>query len=289
MEVFHFRTASKRTQESGQAILETILILVITVSIILGVITQFNTAFRVWANNYFGDYLSCLLETGELPTLGDTSGRTAGICDQLYSDFSLANGTSPIDPGGGGSGGGGDGSGDGADGQGGSPSAGLNETSTAGSGSSTRVSSRSGAGSGGDFGGGGSRGQEGGGGAARARAPAYTGSTESSIPGSLLVSSDQNDREDSREELIEGYRTSVAEQEEEERREAGLVKPIEGNEQKKTDRFLVEKRGLASVQEEPDVEMGFGNYLRFLLIAAIVIALVVFFGGQAIQISKSMD
>lgn len=52
---------------------------------------EFNTAFQAWANNYFGDYLTCLLETGELPTIEGSPGDS-GICGQFFEPFSLKNG-----------------------------------------------------------------------------------------------------------------------------------------------------------------------------------------------------
>lgn len=41
----------------------------------------------------------------------------------------------------------------------------------------------------------------------------------------------------------------------------------------------------------PDIgdDWSFGDYFRYLLIAAIIIAIIVFFGGQVLQMSKSMD
>ena len=59
-----------RVREKGQAVIEYLLILILVVSIILGILYQFNDAFKKFINGYFGDYIACLLETGELPSLG---------------------------------------------------------------------------------------------------------------------------------------------------------------------------------------------------------------------------
>jgi hypothetical protein len=54
---------------------------------------------------------------------------------------------------------------------------------------------------------------------------------------------------------------------------------------------IIPARRAASVEgEAPEIdEIGFGHYLRYLIIAAIFIAIVIFIGGQALQVSKSMD
>lgn len=91
-----FITNTKSTlpslSQSGQAATEYLLILVVSAGIILGVVYQFNTAFQSFAKNYFGEYLSCLLETGELPALGDNEGTFKDGCDANFESFSLANG-----------------------------------------------------------------------------------------------------------------------------------------------------------------------------------------------------
>ena len=53
--------------QSGQAVIEYVLVLVIVVSILTGILFQFSSAFRTYTKALFGDYISCLLEAGELP------------------------------------------------------------------------------------------------------------------------------------------------------------------------------------------------------------------------------
>ncbi len=63
--------------------------------ILIGLVFQFNTAFRVFVQGFFGNYVVCLLETGELPNLGSSD---QSQCD--YEAFNLQAGTSPnVDPG----------------------------------------------------------------------------------------------------------------------------------------------------------------------------------------------
>ena len=80
--------------QSGQGIVEYILVLIVTLALILGLLWQFSDAFRAWANNYFGEYLACLLETGELPSVGGMGG-VAGTCNRYFEPFSIANGRPP--------------------------------------------------------------------------------------------------------------------------------------------------------------------------------------------------
>lgn len=81
--------------DSGQAVIEYLLILVVTVGITLGVVLQFNKAFQTFADNYFGNYLACLLETGELPSLGLDGPDNVGICNEEFQAFSFTAGRPP--------------------------------------------------------------------------------------------------------------------------------------------------------------------------------------------------
>ncbi len=82
--------------EDGQGVIEYLLILIVVVSIIIGVISQFNRAFGYFVESYMGGYVSCLLETGELPNLGSEQ-RAEAICDIEYEPFSLANGRPEVE------------------------------------------------------------------------------------------------------------------------------------------------------------------------------------------------
>ena len=63
---FIYSLKSKR----GQATVEYVLILVIAVGIIIGGVLKFNKNFDAYARYIYGEYMTCLLETGELPSLG---------------------------------------------------------------------------------------------------------------------------------------------------------------------------------------------------------------------------
>lgn len=78
--------------QSGQAVLEYILILLVTVAILLGVLYQFSDAFKKYVASYFGNYVACLLETGEMPSLGGESGASASVCGSHFEPFTISNG-----------------------------------------------------------------------------------------------------------------------------------------------------------------------------------------------------
>lgn len=258
------------------------LILICVVALIIGGIYQFNDAIKVWANNYFGDYLSCLLETGELPSIGGAPGDS-GICNDFFKPFSLSDGrpfkdqkgNKPV------ANSGGDGDPDGK--------------ARAERESSDTRSKRVGGG------GGGSRGGRGGGGptssanvnqqsgeqnAAKKVGSAYTGSTDTLNVGgaggrTYFRSSGGGSG------LTRGYYISTDDEADKPTSFAAGSVGAEGL-NKASKRFpLKEKRKPAEVP--PDEPFTIGNFLRILIIAAIIIALVVLLGGQLLQISKNMD
>jgi type IV secretory pathway TrbL component len=276
------RLQKKLIEESGQAVIEYILVLAVVVGVVLGGLYQFNDAFKKWADSYFGDYLACLLEAGELPALGGGGG---GECTQLYKEFSLADGRPHV---GEGIGGGGGGSAEGGEnqtgefGNGGDGSAGVYR----GGGGSVVVQSVPSA----DLGG---RSQR-----FRARSSAGAGAGEedasSSNTGSAAITdlgsyqSGKAVRIPLRE--VGSIRGGVrAEEEKEEKTKTKVASSsVETESRKGPERIKVERR-TASTAAAPEIEeFTFGKLLRYLIIAAIIIAIILFIGGQAIQVSKSM-
>ena len=86
------------------------LLMVIIVALCFGIGRGFNT-LNGYLNRYIGDYTACLMEYGELPSLGikDASldrhtGGTGKTCNEKYAPFSFADGR-PSSGGSGGSGG----------------------------------------------------------------------------------------------------------------------------------------------------------------------------------------
>ncbi len=94
-----FLTGQKnKVCEQGQAVIEYILFLIIIVSIILGILYQFNDTFKNFLHNYFGNYIACLLETGELPSLGGEGGANQDSCNAKFKNFDISSGRSILDP-----------------------------------------------------------------------------------------------------------------------------------------------------------------------------------------------
>jgi hypothetical protein len=257
--------------QAGQGLVEYILVLVVTVAIILGGVYQFNTAFQVWAHSYFGDYLACLLETGELPSMGGPPSK-ASICGALFKEFSLKDGRPLLAKGSGGKGGNGSG-GNGGRGRGGS----------AGSGSS-RI--------GGRFSGGGYANNSGSGGGRGKSDSNYTGNTGVSSVGrgyggdSYLHSDDGKERLDNQfafdnERDNKQKRRSVA-------NDSAKSQVSDTKDARQRARALARNHN-GDDKEQNDSQMTFGNFIRFLIIAAIVIALVMLIGGQMLQVGKSME
>ncbi|NJL25411.1 MAG: hypothetical protein HC902_09695, partial [Calothrix sp. SM1_5_4] len=75
------------------------------------------------------------------------------------------------------------------------------------------------------------------------------------------------------------------------RRQVAAVSKKDGSENAGKNRRvkLRQKELKKDFQEAADTGFTIGNFLRYLLIAAIVIAILVFLGGQTLQIGKSMD
>jgi len=276
---------SNRTSQSGQAVIEYILMMVVAIGIIFGITYQFNDAFRQWGRNYFGDYTSCLLETGELPTIGGTGGVTSA-CADVFKPFNLADGRQYDGPGGPGGGGGGGGDGDG-DGDGGSGNN-NNKNSGAGEGGSSAGYSSARRGGGSGFGQDGrmSRGNSGsqGGSTSAKRKAAYTGSTEDSVSGALYGSSRSSSR--SRQRVLESGYYIAKDNRTEEQIERAPAKISEGSRTEKTTRMIIRKRVKNTDTVLVDTPMTFGDYFRYLLIAAIIIALIIVVGGQLSSVSS---
>ena len=91
-----FQTKSHR-QSHGQATVESVLLIALTVFIVLSLMVMFFQPLNKWLDNYMGSYVTCLIDVGELPNLG---AGTEGECDSRYENFTIGEGRQPI-PGGG--------------------------------------------------------------------------------------------------------------------------------------------------------------------------------------------
>ena len=82
--------------QRGQATLEYILLLIVAVISLAAIVFAFSQSAKVFITNYYGAYFQCLLETGELPTLGNESNPNS-TCNDEFQPFSFAKGRPPID------------------------------------------------------------------------------------------------------------------------------------------------------------------------------------------------
>lgn len=74
--------------EKGQALFEYILLAVVVVMLILGISLAFFRPLGTFIAELNGNYIKCLLETGELPKIG-ADGQ--GICDDVIPRFTMRN------------------------------------------------------------------------------------------------------------------------------------------------------------------------------------------------------
>lgn len=65
---------------SGQAYVEYILILVVTVTLVISLASMIFTPFQSFLQQFMGEYTSCLLESGELPALGASETKAPRTC-----------------------------------------------------------------------------------------------------------------------------------------------------------------------------------------------------------------
>jgi hypothetical protein len=87
---------NRLSRNSGQALIEYVLILIITVSLILALIAQVFKPMQTFVQSYMGDYVQCLLETGELPSFGyaDAAIKDEG-CAKKFGAASWNNNATP--------------------------------------------------------------------------------------------------------------------------------------------------------------------------------------------------
>lgn len=256
--------------------------LVVTIGIVLGVLYQLNSAFKAFAANYFGDYLACLLETGELPSIGGTP-DASGECNALFKPFSLAEGR-PLIPTAGAGAGAGSSSGktQGADGDSGN-------SQQQGKASYTKIARSSGASSGGGSSGssgGGGRSRSGGGGGGKEE-KAYTGSEATSIPSSALGR--KGGGGDGQGQFLDYGYTSDTKKQQEQGQSVSVPIAKKGDTIQKKGDIIINRKPARTNTDTGDSEWTFGDYLKFLIIAAILIVFLYVVGQQIFQTGQSSD
>ena len=296
-------TISQDRNNRGQATVEYILLVVIILALILGPLKQFSQFFNAYIDALFGNgqYIACLLETGELAGQSadpnSSCGATFNANVQAAVNTNRGGGT-------GGTGGGGGGEGENNQNQdGGKNGAGKNAKKPA-----TQVSSA--ASVAGDAGGGrtagdaalpagGSHGgqnqRRGGGGRPIANASGGKDAGEDSY----MKVGEQFDYKDLKpkkgfEINTKGLRNNFSLESEEAKREEKLTpKEVASNKEgnlRPKELNIDPSRGPAAKDKDINSDgFGFSMLFKWFLIACILIALVIFVGGQAMQISKGGD
>ncbi len=255
--------------ERGQAVIEYILILVVTVGIALGILYQLNTAFKKYVQNYFGNYIACLLETGEMPTLGGTEGASAGICDSEFEPFSLSGGRPLIE-----------GSGDG----GGSRGRRYSRSGNSSSRPNKLTKNRS------------TLNGDGRSGESTVVASTSSSSKKPSVKGGGNITSGNFKFRTARnrpEEVIRINSRFITATDKGKDSDSGILKEIQGKKEggRNNRKIAVNMDAFKPKETPPDlnVAVSAGDYLRYILIFAILIGIFVFFGGQINQLRKSWE
>lgn len=119
----NFQCFSEKSQnQTGQGTLEFILIITLSVGALILVGATVLTPINTWYKSYFGNYLECLIDAAELPSLSTrTNSNENSVCEDRFQPFTLNGGRPFI---GGGSNGSGNG---GANGNGGDSNSGANQ------------------------------------------------------------------------------------------------------------------------------------------------------------------
>ena len=283
------QSQARPRSESGQAIIEYVLMLIISVSLVLALATQIFTPMQEFLKNYMGDYVQCLLEMGELPSLGgeDTTVADEG-CNAKFDGATIANGR-PSKSSDSSSSSSSSSSSD-SKGSGGSGSSSDSESSS-GSGTYAGSSSRPG-GRSAMLSRNGGTGMDGGasGSGKETQIPVESG------PGGGFFASGTN-------QVIYVRRPSkttsigIAGMSEEDRKKIEKKNISEKRRNVATDgevgpppkKLLVKPPEAKAIIEKEDSGWSIGNFVRYLFIAAIIIILLLIVGGQALQMSKSME
>lgn len=277
-------------KQKGQATIEYLMLFTVTLMITVGLVFQFNDAFRNFVNNYFGAYLSCLLESGELPSLGwEATSPEEESCSSEFQPFNLASGRQPINPivepm-------------DTSIDSGGAQVSSANPGSGVAQGGSVAAAA---AGPGGEASGGntvsagtGGWGASGNRGAASQKIPlsnSDTGSAGRSRPGSsegsVTASGDSSGAISGSSRYIPLVEGEIADEDLKKKRAPIPVEVAQEPNVRRVPADAVKKDKPTSTDEG---EFTVFDFVKYIIIAGIIIAMLIFLGGQAVQVSKSQE
>lgn len=289
----NFAQLRSKADQSGQAVVEYILVLVITVGIILGIMHQFSDAFGSFLDKYFGDYIACLLETGELPSIGG-EGASEASCKSPMQEFSIASGEALVKRGSGGGSGSDSGSGSGDSGK--SSKEGGSDSSSSSSKQSSRPRTLTSSGGTSNSDGRSAKTSSGRPGRFKQKLNQTPGSQNQSknvgFNGSGGGIGGPGGRTFRRNTVIYIGDSYLSDKEKKKNEQASLSKTTEkkGGDQNNL-RVPLQKLEIKKARnissEEEGAGFSFAFFIKFLLIGGILIAIFIFLGGQGIQIKKS--
>lgn len=298
--------------QEGQGVIEYILLMVIVIGVVISLLAQFNRSIGDYIRSYYGDYISCLLETGELPTIGSTA-TVNGICDAQFQPFTFATGrpsNSTANRGGSSSGGGGSGGGNSS-----SPD-GSGNTNSNNASNPTKNRNNNKASSGANEAGSVNRVfRSGGGGSGGGRSNLGSSVRSNLRPQSVALS--QADEDGSRQPkggvrtdsltAVEGANAfggrgsaggrtqyvNLGKEDSNEGRTIARLKSVPASEEAVNSELrrvpLNEAKKSKAKNSDVDLSLSVGDYLRYLIIAILVITLLFFVGGQVRQVLKSLE
>jgi hypothetical protein len=276
---------------SGQAMVEYTLMLIVSVAFIIGLGTQLFKPMQTFLKAYMGDYVSCLMETGELPSLGDSDAannlQDMG-CNARFEPATLANGRPPTSA---------------------SSKSDSSSSSSTSSSSDAKSASKSDGSDGADKTGGSGGGGSGSSSATGAVAPHFKSGSRGTETGGanpekvteVPLSEEQQSSFYNRQgswgsESVGRSSKAVAVgiagvMEEEKRKQQRLENSsriiASGETLTGPPKKIAIKKPEKKTVEAPEEPMTFGDFFKFLLIAAIIIAIFVVLGSQALKIAKS--
>lgn len=274
--VLRKRSERKFNPESGQGALEYILLVLITMVIILGLVYEFNYKFKNFLDNYFGNYIACLLETGELP------GTTGGTCASEYQTISDQTGKQLL-----------------KFGNGGASSSSTSSSKTSSSSSNTpratgeAISSNSGQTSNFNNSGGSSSGGK----ALRSNVNGAAGKKDANAMGyqTLYGAGGAYDKNASTggNSGDKKYYMTVGDDADASNGKASVSKTDKksnNNNALKPKRVTQDAfRKIANTGDVQETPFTFGDFIRWIIIGALILIIIIFFGGQLMQIMRSRE
>lgn len=271
--------------QRGQALVEYILLNLVVMIVLVKLIAGVADAVGNFFQNSYGDYFICLLETGELPTLGGEDNPDLE-CNDTFEPFTIAKGRPIKDFGTEGGENGNLNGGSKYSSSGSSDSSSDDASGSSSSGAESRGGLRPGFAKGfqgrpqkvplsnADKGAGKKSGEDASaaGGLNNFEEPESFGDDGSGRSGVVpIYYGDMEDPEKKSEELV---KSDIPENPEQALR--GRRVPANSDANKK-------------LEKEVDASMSFPDFIKYLIIAAILLVIVIFLGGQVMQFQKSKD